>query len=146
MLADCLLVEMAFLNLWNILDFSWHLLLYLPQIMRGSVLHTFLKYHGSLLWFSSNYKILLEQENTLTWNVFKEKMTMTSCLILGTHHVLRTPNEAFFHWNAELLGLGRQIWHINSGAFGVFLAELSAPIWVQWVHVFHYSTFISTKN
>ena len=46
-------------------------------------------------------------------------------------HELRTPNEAFFHWNPELLGLGRQIGQINSGAFGVFSAELSAPILVQ---------------
>jgi hypothetical protein len=38
------------------------------------------------------------------------------------------PNEAFFHENPELLGLGRQIGQINSGAFWVFLAELSAPI------------------
>ena len=48
-------------------------------------------------------------------------------------HGLRTPNEAFFHWNPELLGLGTQIGQINSGAFGVFLAELSAPILLQWV-------------
>ena len=46
---------------------------------------------------------------------------------------LRTPNKAFFHWNPELLGLGRQIGQINSGAFGVFSAKLSAPILVQWV-------------
>ena len=45
-------------------------------------------------------------------------------------HGLRTPNEAFFHWNPDLLGLGRQIGQINSGAFGVLLAELSAPILV----------------
>ena len=43
------------------------------------------------------------------------------------------PNEAFFHWNPELLGLGRQIGRINSGAFGVFLAKLSTPIFVLWV-------------
>ena len=50
----------------------------------------------------------------------------------GKVHWLRTPNEAFFHWNPKLLGLGRQIRQINraakfnSGAFGVFSAELSA--------------------
>ena len=38
-----------------------------------------------------------------------------------------------FHWNPELLGLGRQIGQINSGAFGVFSAELSAPILVLLV-------------
>ena len=48
-------------------------------------------------------------------------------------HRLRTPNEAFFHWNPELLGLGRQIGQIHFGAFGVFSAELSVPILVQWV-------------
>ena len=48
----------------------------------------------------------------------------------ATKQGLWTPNEAFFHWNPELLGLGRQIWQINSGALWVFLAELSAPILV----------------
>ena len=46
-------------------------------------------------------------------------------------HRLRTPNEAFFHQNPKLLGLGRQFGQINFGAFEVFLADLSAPIWVQ---------------
>ena len=43
---------------------------------------------------------------------------------------LRMPNEAFFHWNSKVLGLGRQIGQINFGAFGVFSAKLSAPILV----------------
>ena len=46
-------------------------------------------------------------------------------------HALRTPNEAFFHRSPELLGLGRQIGQINSGASRVFLAKLSALILVQ---------------
>ena len=50
-----------------------------------------------------------------------------------TVHGLRTPNEAFFHWNPELLGLGRKIMQKNSGAFGIFLAKLSAPFLLQWV-------------
>ena len=41
---------------------------------------------------------------------------------------LRTPNEAFFHWISENLGLGIQIGEINSVAFVVFSAIL-----VQWV-------------
>ena len=46
-------------------------------------------------------------------------------------HGLRTPNEVFFHWNPERLGLGKQIGQINSEAFGVFSAKPSAPIvWV----------------
>jgi hypothetical protein len=51
-------------------------------------------------------------------------------------HGLRTPKEAFFHLNQDFLGLGRQMRHINSGAFEVFSAELSAPILVQWVPCF----------
>ena len=41
------------------------------------------------------------------------------------------PMKYFFHCNSELLGLGRQIGQVNSEAFGVFLAELSAPMLVQ---------------
>jgi hypothetical protein len=44
---------------------------------------------------------------------------------------LQTPDEAFFHRNPTLFGLGRQIWRINFGAFGVFSANLSEPIFVQ---------------
>ena len=42
----------------------------------------------------------------------------------------RRPMKPFF---IELLGLGTQIGQINSGTFGVFLAELSVTILVQWV-------------
>ena len=49
-----------------------------------------------------------------------------------TQHGLRTPNEAFFHQNPKLLGLGRQIGQINFGAFGVFSNNLSAPILVLY--------------
>ena len=44
------------------------------------------------------------------------------------------PNEVFFYWNPKLLGLGRQIRQIKFGVFGVFAAELSAPILIQWKH------------
>ena len=37
-------------------------------------------------------------------------------------------NEAFFHRNPKLFGLGRQFGQINFGAFWVFLAYLLAPI------------------
>ena len=43
-------------------------------------------------------------------------------------HGLRTPNEAYFHQNRKILGLGRQFGQTNFGAFGVFSANLSAPI------------------
>ena len=32
---------------------------------------------------------------------------------------LRTPNEAYFNWNPEVLGLCKQIGQIDYGAFGV---------------------------
>ena len=47
-----------------------------------------------------------------------------------SEHGLPTPNEAFFHRNTKLLGLGRQFGQIILGALGVFLADLSAPILV----------------
>ena len=62
-----------------------------------------------------------------------KKMLISTWCIRSFMHGLQTPNDAFFHWNAELLGLGRQIGQINSGAFGVFSAELSPPILVHWV-------------
>ena len=43
------------------------------------------------------------------------------------------PMKPFFHPNPQLLGLGRQFRQIKFGAFGVFLANLSALILVKWV-------------
>jgi hypothetical protein len=40
-------------------------------------------------------------------------------------------NEAFFHGNPKLLGLGRQFGQIHLEAIGVFLADLLALILVQ---------------
>ena len=54
-------------------------------------------------------------------------VNFTLILWLVWDHWLRTPNEAFFYWNPELLGLGRQFWQVNIGAFGVFSAGLLAP-------------------
>ena len=45
-------------------------------------------------------------------------------------HGLGTPNESFYHQNSKLLGLGRQFEQMNFWAFGVFLADLSAPFLV----------------
>jgi hypothetical protein len=39
--------------------------------------------------------------------------------------------KPFFYQNPKLLGLGRQFGQIKFGAFGVFSANLSAPILVQ---------------
>ena len=46
--------------------------------------------------------------------------------------------------NFKLLSLGRQFGHINFGAFGVFSAELSAPILVMWVPCLCF--FLSINN
>ena len=45
-------------------------------------------------------------------------------------HWIWTPNEAFFHQNPKLLGLGKQFGQIN---FGEFSNNLSAPILILWV-------------
>ena len=45
-------------------------------------------------------------------------------------HGLRTPNEAFFH---RTFGFVQTIWAVNFVGFGVFSADLSAPILVLLV-------------
>ena len=82
------------------------------------------KLHPKMPTYSSEPKVI----DTLQWYNFV-------CSFLSNRfiHGLRTPNEAFFHWNPKLLGLGRQIGQINFVAFGVFSADLSAPILVLWV-------------
>ena len=44
-------------------------------------------------------------------------------------HQLRTPIEAFFHRNPELLSLGRQIGQTNSWVFGYFRPNYQHPFW-----------------
>jgi hypothetical protein len=51
-------------------------------------------------------------------------------MLLTEDHGLWMPNEAFFYQNTKPLDLGRQFGRINFGAFGVFSADLSAPILV----------------
>ena len=83
-----------------------------------------------------------------TWNISQWRVLQIS-ILFPLYHGLRTPNEPFFHWNPEFLGLGRQIGQINAGVFGVFSAKLSAPILVQQVpcpFFFNYSTIICTKT
>ena len=63
-----------------------------------------------------------------TWVWYKK-----STSIFLRVHELWTSKEVFFHWHPNILGLGRQIGQINSGAFVVFSSELSAPILVQRV-------------
>ena len=47
-----------------------------------------------------------------------------------SQHGLRTPHEASFHLNSKLQGLDKQFEQAHSGLFGVFWANLSAPILV----------------
>ena len=61
----------------------------------------------------------------------------------GRFHELWTHNEAFFHWNSELLGFGRQIGQIDVGAFGVFSTELC--ISTHFGTVIHLSMFYSIQ-
>ena len=60
------------------------------------------------------------------------------------------PNEAFFHWNPELLGLGGQIGQTNSGTFGVFSAKLSTqwvpcPFFLLFNHYFYKKNYIQIQ-
>jgi hypothetical protein len=63
--------------------------------------------------------------------MFSAKSLVQSCIKESSNyafnHGLRMPNEAFFHQNPKLLSLGRQFGPIS---FGVFSADLSAPILV----------------
>ena len=73
------------------------------------------------------YSLIIKSAR-VTKSELQLKITVISSLSNKQHtHGLRTPNEVFFHRNPKLLGLGRQFGQIN---FGVFLADLSAPILV----------------
>jgi hypothetical protein len=58
--------------------------------------------------------------------------------VISDNHLLSTndyrrPMKPFFCQNPKLLGLGQQFKQIHFGAFGVFSANLSAPILLQRV-------------
>ena len=73
-------------------------------------------------------------------NSYKKELNVHN----STTHGLRTPIEAFFHWNPELVGFGRQI----LGHLMYFRPNYHHPFWYSEciVHVFHCSTIISTKK
>ena len=52
-------------------------------------------------------------------------------MVHDTDYSLLTPNEAFFHRNPKLLGLGRQFGQINFRAYRVFSEDLSGLILVK---------------
>ena len=60
-------------------------------------------------------------------------------------HGLRTPDEAFF---LETFGVGQTNWADTFwGVFGRFIStNFGAVVCESFVHIFHYSTIISTKK
>ena len=88
-----------------------------------------------VLWISKMISLCLK-----LWRTFGKKRVWNpqSVLSVSAHRIWMS-NEAVFYRNSKLLGLGRQFGQIIFFAFGVFLANLSAPILVLWVlvHVFH---------
>ena len=66
---------------------------------------------------------------------------------MGSEHGLRTPRESFF-LNPKHFGLGQTFWgDIFCGIWGIFGQTISTHLGTETlVHVFHYSTIISTKN
>ena len=92
----------------------------------------------SYTWCHSSARSSLRYgRNTLSIYIYWNDMVWSPPICnQGMNQGLRKPNEAFLHWNLLLLGLGRQIGQINSGAFGVFSAKISAPIFVQFCPCF----------
>ena len=96
-------------------------------VKRGQCLPPLPKNPMSGLLYSTCQPIKVSSEwNAGKYAIFQGEMEFKNSGKQIWAHRLRTPNEAFIHWNPELLGLGKQIGQINSGAFGVFSAELSA--------------------
>ena len=58
------------------------------------------------------------------------------CYLAASEHWLRTPNEDFFHWSSEILGLGRQTGQTNwaekfwgiSGIIGLTISTLFGAV------------------
>ena len=79
------------------------------------------------------------------------QLLSTMIKITTVNHGLQMPYDAFFHWNPELLGLGRQIGQVNSETFRVFSVKICISTHfgtVSPLSMFSimYSTYISTKN
>ena len=100
---------------------SWHTIKWQPLV-------TF--------WFNWINNTLISSKITCTnvenkWlRFYRHLLGVGSC---HPTHGLQTPNETFVHQNSKILGLCRQFGQINFEAFGVFSANLSAPILVLWV-------------
>ena len=99
------------------------------------------------LWRLQLTSLRMEHCLMAQYSIF-DFMPITCNILQSAEHGLRTPNEAFFHWSPDFLGLGRQIGRTNSRAFEVFSVKLSASILVQWVPCPCFSLFnhYSTRN
>ena len=60
--------------------------------------------------------------------VFDQKDSKQKEMVIDCRHGLQTPNEAFFHQYPNFLG--KQFRQVIFETFGVFSADLSAPILV----------------
>ena len=87
-------------------------------------------HYKSFFFFIWN-KILfsLEKNSSMQWSSFL-------FWNISIRHGLQTPNEAFFHWNPKLLGVGRQNGQINSWTFGVFWPDCQHSLFLRlYIHI-----------
>ena len=82
--------------------------------------------------FLTNQRVEFPIWSTLCKEVVTMQQLLRLMLLLYNTHGLRTPNEAFFHWNPNFWAWA-EIGQINFGALWVFSAKLSASILIQWV-------------
>ena len=110
----------------------FYLIFYLTRLIKR-LLDTF--------WLSSSIRhnsfILTFLSSVLTLAYLRPHDPSIFCCLVTclracvcVQHGLQTPNEAFFHPNSKLLGLGRQFGQINFGTFRVISADWTALILV----------------
>ena len=114
---------------------------------------TMIKFHAISSWpISKSFDWLLLSMLLVLFKIKWRPYMLTSftflyLVIICPDHGLRTPNEAFFHWDPELLGLDRQNVQIL-GHLWYFRPIYQHPFWYSefLVHIFHYWTIIFTKK
>ena len=79
-------------------------------------------------WFKVNQKNIIVNCSCLEAWGFSEETSLLIVKITDYRHPMKP-----FQQNLKLLDLGRQCGQKNFGTFGVFWANLSAPILVHWV-------------
>ena len=125
-IAVCILPYWLLHNTMGSIHFWNRIFLYLHPWIPFTILN--LRQHST--YYGYYIKSICKFINILTALLtFRSPLTRSADGNLHKHG-LRTPNEAFFHRNPKLLGLGRQFGQIS---FGVFSADLSATILLLWV-------------